>query len=193
MERVASWETQETNIGDSSSKESHQVKFHYPPVTSVRLRPRTESDDINRLFFAPEELDEIEDDRYDTRATDDIETLAVGETYSYSTASGSLSTIEYDDQDSATAFMIAGSGYYSQVVASPRQLISPRQSLSQKNEETLVVGSPKQVRSPRQTISPRNGETLSPRGKEKRPGGKRLIRGVQILLREKSTKCKNNI
>ena len=154
MARAASWGTQETEIGDSSSKENHQVQFHYPPITSVRLRPRTESDEINLLFFAPEELDEIEDDRLDTRATDDVETLAVGEIRS-STASSAASTFDYDDQDSA--LMIEGIGY-SKVVRSPKQATSPRQS-------------------------------LSPRKNDRSSGGKRLIRGVQIMLREKSTRA----
>lgn len=157
MARAASWGTQETEIGDSSSKENHQVQFHYPPITSVRLRPRTESDEINLLFFAPEELDEIEDDRFDTRATDDVETLAVGEIRS-STASSAASTFDYDDQDSSSALMIEGSGY------------------------SKVVRSPKQATSPRQSISPRNNNMRS-------SDGKRLIRGVQIMLREKSTRA----
>jgi hypothetical protein len=123
----------------------------------VRLRPRTESDEINLLFFAPEELDEIEDDRFDTRATDDVETLAVGEIRS-STASSAASTFDYDDQDSSSALMIEGSGY------------------------SKVVRSPKQATSPRQSISPRNNNMRS-------SDGKRLIRGVQIMLREKSTRA----
>ena len=158
MARAASWGTQEMEFRESSSKENHQVQFHYPPITSVRLRPRTESDEINLLFFAPEELDEIEDDRLDTRATDDVETLAVGEIRS-STASSAASTFDYDDQDSSSALMIAGSGY------------------------SKVVRSPKQASSPRQSPSPRNNARSS--------GGKRLIRGVQIMLREKSTRADN--
>jgi hypothetical protein len=156
MARAASWGTLETEIVDSTSKDNHQVQFQYPPVTSVRLRPRTESDEINLLFFAPEELDEIEDDRFDTRATDDVETLAVGEIRS-STTSSAASTFDYDDQDSSSALMIAGSGY------------------------SKVVRSPKQATSPRQSVSPRKNERSS--------GGKRLIRGVQIMLREKSTRA----
>ncbi|KAL3805553.1 LOW QUALITY PROTEIN: hypothetical protein ACHAW5_004782 [Stephanodiscus triporus] len=108
--RAASWATQETEIGASSLQENHRVQFHYPPITSVRLRPRTESDEIDQLFFAPEELDEIEDDRLDAMATDDVETLAVGHIHG-STSSSVVSSFDFDDQDSASAFMFEGSGY----------------------------------------------------------------------------------
>ena len=157
MARAASWATQETEIGESSSKEDHRVQFHYPPITSVRLRPRTESDEINQLFFAPEELDEIEDDRFDARATDDVETLAVGHTTLGSTSSSVVSSFDFDDQDSASTFMMEGSGY---------------------SNVMMDAGSPRQARSPRQTLSSKKNARSS--------RGKRLIHGVQIMIREKS-------
>lgn len=149
MQRAASWGTQETVIGETSSNSpsnNAQVQFHYPPVTSVRLRPRTRSDDINKLFFAPEELDEIEDDRSDTRAADDIETLAVGEAADWDAVPGNASSIvtaSYDDQESQSGLMGSSNVMFDQ------------------------VGSPSK--------------------KKSSSNGRRLVRGVQIMLREKST------
>lgn len=160
MERAASWGTRESGaLSPSSHKRSsesnQQVHFHYPPITSVRLRPRTESYEIKQLFFAPEELDEIEDDRSDTRAADDVETLAVGANdwgaVPTSTSSSSIVTAsDYDDQESRSASMLGGEGTSN---------IMFNHSL----------------------------EATSPKKKESSAGGTRYVRGVQILLREKST------
>jgi len=83
MQRATSYNTNGTEpTVDSSTKQNdtHQMKvqFHHPLITSVRLRPKTRSEDVEKLYFAPEELDEIEFDRDETRHTDDIETMAVG-------------------------------------------------------------------------------------------------------------------
>ena len=168
MARAASWGTMETENADSqsSTKENH-VQFHYPPITSVRLRPRTESDEINQLFFAAEELDEIEDDRLCTRATDDVETLAVGDVQDSTCTSSNASTFDFDENESDSprcGRMTAGSGY----------------------SNVMLDQDIKHGRSPRTAPS-------SPRKKERRESsssgsGKRLIRGVQIMLREKSTR-----
>lgn len=154
--RAISWGTHDTATasGDSplSYPSNHQVKFHNPPVTSVRLRSRTRTKDIDQLFFSPEELDEIKDDRNDTMMTDDIETLAVGEVFDWcesasSTSSSSVfSASDCDDQDSRSGLMLA------ETLAS--------------NVMFDRVG------------SPRRSENVSER---------KFVRGVQIMLREKST------
>lgn len=147
MQRAASYATQETEaIGVSSSTDSNHVQFHYPPITSVRLRPRTRSDEIDQLFFAPEELDEIEDDRSDTKAADDIETLAVGEAddlngaiLSVPASMSSMISESHDDLDSA-----------------------------HNNDQAM-------------------GVTSQSRRRNSGNCERRFIRGVQIMLREKST------
>ena len=60
------------------SKKNTTVKFHRQIVTSTHIRPRTEEHEIENLFFTEEELDDLEDDRYNTRIADEIEVLAVG-------------------------------------------------------------------------------------------------------------------
>lgn len=62
-------------------KRSHRkeklVKFDYPPIKSLRQCPRPDPKDLPDLFFTEHELDQIEDDRYSTMSTDDIEIVAV--------------------------------------------------------------------------------------------------------------------
>ena len=83
MQRATSYNTNGTEpTVDSSTKQNYisqvvKVQFHHPLITSVRLRLKTRSEDLEKLYFAPEELDEIECDRDETRHTDDIETMAV--------------------------------------------------------------------------------------------------------------------
>ena len=81
MQRATSYNTNGTEPTVDSSKQNDtsqvKVQFHHPLITSVRLRPKTRSEDVEKLYFAPEELDEIEYDRDETRYADDIETMAV--------------------------------------------------------------------------------------------------------------------
>ena len=144
MNRLPSWKTIDPRTPGRSSK---QVQFQYPPITSIRLRPRTESDEIEQLYFGPDELDQIEDDRSDTKAADDIETLCVTATLSEDTDSlpGVTSTFSSptEEQNSSTFSFIN------------RKSRSPTKSPS----------------------------TTSSGGIKKKRG---IVRGVQILLREKS-------
>ena len=156
MNRLPSWKTLETPSvyrsrtakQVSTPKKSHakQVQFQYPPITSIRLRPRTESDEIDRLYFAPDELDQIEDDRSDTKAADDIETLCVIANPSEDTDSLPGVTESYDSPTDT-------------VESSAFPFISRRKTSS---------------------VSSSSNDS---RGKKKRKG---IVRGVQIMLREKS-------
>lgn len=135
MQRLASYGTQETvdsipnnernAAGTTSSK---NVQFHYPPITSVKLRPRTRSEDINELFFSPEEIDEIEDDRSDTRASDDVETLAiVTEDWNAVPTCTSSDVTDDDDEDSRSGMLLPGAGPLetrrSRVCAAERKIV----------------------------------------------------------------------
>ncbi|KAL7516640.1 hypothetical protein ACHAWX_001633 [Stephanocyclus meneghinianus] len=150
MSRLQSWRTLETlseirsKLG-TTPKSSKQVQFQYPPITSVRLRPRTESDEIDRLFFAPDELDEIEADRSDTKAADDIETLCVIADPS-------------DDMDS---------------VPGVAESLEDSPSDEMNSSSLSCIG---------QRVSAQTSPSNSS-GEKRRKG---IVRGVQILLREKS-------
>eukprot|EP00804_Cyclotella_cryptica_P030807 CCRYP_015064-RA/>CCRYP_015064-RA protein AED:0.14 eAED:0.14 QI:27/1/1/1/0/0/2/355/331 len=150
MNRLQSWRTLES-LSEIRSKVgvtprvSKQVQFQYPPITSVRLRPRTESDEIDQLFFAPDELDEIEADRSDTKAADDIETLCVIADPS-------------DDIDSMP-------GVTESLENCPSDEI---------NSSSLSC------------IGQRVSASTSPSNSSREKKRKGIVRGVQILLREKS-------
>eukprot|EP00978_Attheya_sp_CCMP212_P001872 scaffold3876_cov45-Attheya_sp.AAC.1 len=58
------------------NKKRSVVSFDHPPISSVRERPRTTPEDRGKLFFSSEELDQIEDDRYNTKS-DDVEVVAL--------------------------------------------------------------------------------------------------------------------
>jgi hypothetical protein len=61
----------------SSSSRRKVVKFEYPPISSMKVIPRPDPRDLKHLFFTERELDQIEDDRYSTMSTDDVEIVAV--------------------------------------------------------------------------------------------------------------------
>lgn len=145
MNRIQSWKTQESRSreGPTPMSRKKSVQFQYPPITSVRLRPRTESDEIDQLYFAPDELDQIEDDRSDTKAADDIETLCVvSDSYDIDSVPGVTESSGSEETE-------------------PSQLSYICQ------------------RSASMSMSPSN----SSGGRKKKKG---IVRGVQILLREKS-------
>jgi hypothetical protein len=69
------------------------VKFDYPPISSLRECPRADPADLPNLFFTEDELDQIEDDRFNTKTADDVEIVAIS---SIKSGDGSLS----DSRDS---------------------------------------------------------------------------------------------
>lgn len=58
-------------------KRNRLVKFDYPPVSSFRQCERIEQADLDKLFFTEEELDQYELDRYETAVADDVEVVAI--------------------------------------------------------------------------------------------------------------------
>ena len=53
------------------------VKFHYPPISSLKECPRPDPDDLPNLYFTEDELNQIEDDRISTTVADDVEVVCV--------------------------------------------------------------------------------------------------------------------
>lgn len=52
-----------------------RVSFDYPPITSIRQRPRTTSRERKTLFFSEDELDEMDEDR--STLVDDVEVTVI--------------------------------------------------------------------------------------------------------------------
>lgn len=133
------------------------VRFDYPPIKSLRECPRHNPDDLPDLFFTEEELDEIEADRTSTVTADDIEIVAVGN-----------------------------------VSPSSSSLGSPKKSENQKSPPSSPT-TPPLKRKPRSSSphpsrpakgSYNKNQTEDSRSPQSDP---RLIKGVQIYLRERST------
>jgi len=86
---------------DKRLKRMHRkrlVKFAYPPVSSLRQCPRATDEEIKELYFSEKELDEFEDDRISTFVADDVEIVAIAsslsEAVSASSAKSSSSAVE---------------------------------------------------------------------------------------------------
>lgn len=134
------------------------VRFDYPPIKSLRECPRHNPDDLPNLFFTEEELDEIEADRFSTVTADDIEIVAVG----------NVKSTSFDK--------------------------APNSSNPKKGEENngsqLSPPTPPLKRKPRSSSPhpsrPAKG-TYNRSKTNARDNDPRLIKGVQIYLRERST------
>ncbi len=93
--------TKESQKSPSPKKKTRSVKFQYPVITSTHHRPMTEDDDIENLFFTEEEMDELEDDRYNTQFADHVEVLAEGQSWDtpvFQLSTSSNLSIEEDEE-----------------------------------------------------------------------------------------------
>jgi hypothetical protein len=135
------------------------VRFDYPPISSLRECPRHDINDLPDLFFTEEELDEIEADRSAAICADDIEIVAVA-----STSSVVDSSFDQRNNTSGESFDRLGNNYLSTPSRLQRK---PRSS------------SPHPSR-------PAKGSSGEPQV-ARTEGDSRLIKGVQIYLRERST------
>lgn len=142
------------------------VRFDYPPISSLRECPRHDPNDLPDLFFTEEELDEIEADRSSAVYADDIEIVAVASgksSDSYSLGNTPEQSRSGDSHDNK-----AGSN----PATSPKLSRKPRSS------------SPHPRRPAKGTWSEPPSDTI---GKSSSREDPRLIKGVQIYLRERST------
>ncbi|VEU40666.1 unnamed protein product [Pseudo-nitzschia multistriata] len=173
-------------LGKKSQRKSRRqrrkkvVKFDYPPIKSLRQYTRPDPEDLPKLFFTEDELDQIEDDRYSTMSTDDIEIVAV------SSKEGSSINASADDGDAA-----ATDG---DTRRNTKKCAAGKKKSSGGDEEYELGCKPVKGRSGtpirrrarggdddvKQTHS---GDTSSNGPRSPR----RLVKGVQIYLRERST------
>lgn len=58
-------------------KKKRSVSFHYPEVSAFKQYAKIEPKDKPKLFFTEDELDEAEQDRYESRYFDDVECVHV--------------------------------------------------------------------------------------------------------------------
>lgn len=183
-------------------KRTKLVKFDYPPISSLRECPRTDPEDLPNLFFTEEELDQIEDDRYETRIADDVEIVAISKSKDESLSDGretdNVLATASKSSDSLSKPSPSGASF-SKYTSTPklrngsikqRRPHSPfprRRSGSSEaspnfdREKKNASPPPRPEDTPSVTPSPpRISRSNSNREQ-------RLIKGVQIFLRERST------
>lgn len=161
-----------------SSRREKLVKFDYPPIKSLRQCPRADPADLPDLFFTEGELDQIEDDRFSTMSTDDIEIVAVS----------SSAPVEEAPRG-------RGSGK-----SSPKSKPSPTFAANTFSKSPITVREPPEHgrKSRGRTSTPyrrRRDEddeeadfpTHSSKSASATSNNTRLVKGVQIYLRERST------
>ena len=146
------------------------VRFDYPPISSLRECPRHDPNDLPDLFFTEEELDEIEADRSSAVYADDIEIVAVASAKS----SDSYSLTNTPEQSGSGDSHDKKAGESATPTTPPKLSRKPRSS------------SPHPRRPAKGTWSERPSDSASISKSSSREDP-RLIRGVQIYLRERST------
>jgi hypothetical protein len=187
------------------SQRKRTVKFDYPPISSLRECPRHDPNDLPRLFFTEEELDQIEDDRENTEVADDIEVVAVSSSISFDNPSSpSFASSESGKSKQSLQKAPSVGGYASNVprVWSKRKGGGTYFSFSQSQDAKSTSSKPddsnrgrtaqrNEPSKPRRRAgTPRRG--AGPGIVEEREGSRkqedqRLIKSVQIYLRERST------
>jgi hypothetical protein len=157
------------------------VHFDYPPISSVKECPRADPDDLPNLFFTEEELEQIEDDRYDTKTADDVEIVAVS---SLNAQADSFSDErETDNNPNSNAQSRAALSNYASAarLRGKQRSWSPHPSRRHSNSQSSSASPPKS--SGFDWGKKSSGSTPSPPHGSESP---RLIKGVQIFLRERS-------
>ena len=150
------------------------VKFDYPPIKSLRQCPRPNPEDLPELFFTEHELDQIEDDRYSTMSTDDVEIVAVASKNS-----------DQSEPLPAKFNNYAGTPKGKRSPAFPEG-VPPGTSSGRDPPESGWKTPKGRPSTPYRGRQNDNDSTHSATVRSS-GGEKRLVRGVQIYLRERST------
>jgi hypothetical protein len=166
------------------------VKFDYPPISSLRECPRADPADLPNLFFTEDELDQIEDDRFNTKTADDVEIVAIS---SIKSGDGSLSDSRDSGNDSSSSKVSPPGGSFSKYTSTPKLRNKRRPSspfprrpsaLAQESNESFECENEKPPKTPSSSKLPGSSPSASSSQREQR-----LLKGVQIFLRERSTGC----
>jgi hypothetical protein len=191
------------------------VRFDYPPITSLRECPRPNPEDLPDLFFTEEELDEIEADRSSSICVDDIEIVAVASVRSGDSSTATTTTVASITAGTSSNSPKAGDGSGGGHGSPDKEATMP--SITTNSSTTVLAQGSPRFRRPRPSSpypqratssavaameSPNNSNiastTTTPQNVGRSQASRnsseetRLIKGVQIYLRERSTgKCSN--
>jgi hypothetical protein len=190
-------------------KRKRLVKFDYPPVSSIRECPRAAKEDLPNMFFSEKELDQFEDDRISTWVADDVEIVAVASSLSDNDQVEVVTSAPEELQIRQDRQARLGANY----VPTPRrkkataQVGFPFDEASFNEREAAGASNKSYTSASRRTPTPAHRRPSNPRtttttaevvtspaGADISPSSasnhefkdKRLIKGVQIFLRERS-------
>jgi hypothetical protein len=172
------------------------VKFAYPPITSLRQCPRHDDPDLMAdLFFTSSELDQYEEDRRQTTMVDDVEIVAV--------STSSLSRDEGSANGEEETLYSNSNNKFGRYVPSPTKKGKQRHHTPSRghgnNTGTGTVPPSlswsanaankhqQQQRQPDQQQQHHHYHQQQDQQPQPHTPSKRLIKSVQIFLRERST------
>jgi hypothetical protein len=169
--------TQQTREKRKPRRRGKVVKFDYPPIKSLRTCPRPNPEDLPELFFTEIELDQIEDDRYSTMSTDDVEIVAVANKLLEHRAEASKFSRCKSPRSQKGAKFAVGS-------PSKRSAIDGRDPPEPGWKSSKDRASTPR---PRRNDGDRDSQISSAMPPKSPKSNERLVKGVQIYLRERST------
>ena len=166
---------------EARERQSHRrkrlVKFEYPPVSSLRECPRPDPNDLPQLYFTEEELDQIEADRDNTWASDDIEVIAVASSLS---TEGEIHVPPPETPANVTK-------KFGDYVSTPRKAWGAKKAEFEEEAGKGRAGRSTQREGDQPGWKPKRASTPAPKTRQSpRNTDPRLIKSVQIYLRERS-------
>jgi hypothetical protein len=181
---------------NKKKKKKRVVKFDYPPIKSLKECPRHDPEDLPKLFFTEEELNQIEDDRLNTNVADDVEVVCVvssSESFESQAQDTDEATLPQETSDTSNLDDVEGSknnilkhedGECTPSMSNTRRSRLFRRSPLPSKSPTAFAKSPKVSTESSMEDNHNSQEDskptilLSP--------NKRLISSVHILMRERS-------
>jgi hypothetical protein len=157
------------------------VQFDYPPISSLKQCPRVHPDELPGLFFTEEELDQYEDDRRSTFTVDDVEVVAV----SSSSASDDDTPPAAPPSDAPFEDAPPTPRGFSNYASTPRRGRSREATGGPKRRRRRRRATPAPPRQRCHQEHPSDEDNLDTAKEPHRD--KRLLKSVQIFLRERST------
>jgi hypothetical protein len=163
------------------------VKFDYPPISSLRQYTRPAPEDLPKLFFTEHELDQIEDDRYSTMSTDDIEIVAVSSKENPGATSADEGDDAIDAKAKASKKKPVSFGSSPKASAEHEPGMKPVKGRSGTPDRRRTCGDASEKSPSKADKLTANNNKNSGEEPEGPSSPRRLVKGVQIYLRERST------
>lgn len=191
----------------TETRRKRVVRFDYPPISSLRECPRTQPEQIEDLFFTEHELEQIEDDRYSTISADDVEIVAIStsataESENCEDKSTGSSSNPQDNQnndplsvdENKNGNIMANSNNYSSTKLNKKDQRKGRRNTfsslddgrGNNNGTANNTNGKSRRRRPSSSDMANNKAATNPSATSPNASSRRMIKSVQIYLRERS-------